>query len=377
MSHPENLSAESDGYFAEEMDYPDMMRRGGLGASARVARRAVYNREARQAIERLLDDEKIDLVHVHSVMHHLTASVILACYERGLPLVWTLHDMKAVCPTTHFLRDGKICEECGGGRFYWAAFYRCKRKNLMASALVATELYLHRNWKIYERADLLIAPSQFLRDKLIEHGIRAKRFEVLPNFVEAVEPPPTSRDDGYVLYVGRLSSEKGIETLVDASGVGGFPLVIVGTGELEAELRDRVERTHLTNIHFLGYRTGADLDSLYRGARVVALPSTCQENCPFAILEAYSYAKPVAGSRLGGIPDIVIEGETGILLPPGQSKLWAEQLGELVDDPTRCRALGTNALGLARDRFSRDIHVARVEQYYGEVLQARGQSAVS
>jgi len=262
MHHPQELPTPHAEHFAPEIDYPELLIQGGISNSLKVLRTSIYNRKARTSLAGLLDAHSVNLVHAHSVMHHLTASVMSECYSRSIPVVWTLHDLKSVCPTSLFLRDEKICEECKGGRFYNAVRYRCKRGNLGASLIVATELYLHRMWKVYEKADLLIAPSEFLRDKLLESGLRPRRIEVLHNFVDTDQIEVPGEQGDYVLYVGRVSREKGVGTLMEACARDRVPLRIAGTGELLDGLRERAAQKGWTNIQFAGHCTGEDLAAL-------------------------------------------------------------------------------------------------------------------
>ena len=365
MHHPEELPTEHSRNFAPEIDYPALMNQGGLRSALTVLSNSIYNRSARASLARFFDEYPIDLVHAHSVMHHLTAAVIQECYARSIPVVWTLHDLKSVCPTALYQRDGQVCEECSGGRFYNALRHRCKRGSLGASAVVTAELYLHRLWNIYEKADLLIAPSQFLRDKLIESGLKPKRIEVLHNHVntEGIEVP---REAGsYVLYVGRLSREKGVATLMEACIRAGVRLRIAGTGELREDLQAQVVVESLVSLE--GHVTGAALADLYRGAALVAVPSECQENCPLVALEAYAWGKPVLGSRLGGLVELIDDHGVGELLEPGNVDDWSSSLSRWMADPAGRLEAGRRARERAEIHFSPQDHVDQIERFYGEV----------
>jgi glycosyltransferase involved in cell wall biosynthesis len=365
MRHPDSEPSAESGFFAEELDYPDLLRRGGLRNSWRVLQNSIYNREARASLGRLLDARPCDVAHVHSVMHHLTASVILEFYARSIPVVWTLHDLKSVCPTSLFLRDGKVCEECAGGRFYNALRHRCKRGSFGASTIVTAELYLHRLWRVYERADLLIAPSRFLRDKLIESGLRPKRIEVLHNYVSTADTEPQFEPGSYVLYVGRVSREKGVATLMQACLRSGVPLRIAGTGEALEELRDLASGDPL--VSFEGYVTGESLAELYRNAGLIAVPSECQENCPLVVLEAFASGKPVLASRLGGLVELVDSHGVGELLEPGSTGAWSSSIARWMKDPELRTETGRRAREYAEVAFSPRRHMDQIQRFYEEV----------
>ncbi len=368
MQHPQNQPCEDSAYFAPYVDYPELMAKSGVGSKLQVLKSSLHNSDARRSVGALLDTMRPDVAHVHSIMHHLTASVVLELRKRGIPIVWTLHDYKAVCPTTRLLRDGAPCEACSGGRFFNATRYRCKRDSLAASALTTVELHLHRLWSVYEEADLLIAPSQFLRDKVVEMGLRPRRIEVLPNFVESSTYEPQCDDEGYVLYVGRLSHEKGLPTLIEAAGqVPSVELRIAGTGELEGELRERCTREGWRNVRFEGFVGGSDLVDLYRGARALLIPSEWYENCPMVVLEAYAFGKPVIGSRLGGLIDLVEDGVTGALIEPGVVSAWSTALRSVAHEPEVWRSMGLRARERAEGRFDAKSHIDTLLGYMGSV----------
>ncbi len=372
MQGDANLSSDAASYFAPELDYPALQEEGGLANSWKVVSNSIYNRQARRNLQRLLDERRVDIVHLHSIMHHLTASIVLECRQRDLPVVWTLHDAKACCPTTRFMRKGKICHDCAQGRFYRAVTTRCKRGSLAASAIVALELYLHRWWKIYEKADLLLAPSRFLRDLLVATGLRPRRFEVLPNFVEVGKFDPAPPDGSYALYLGRLSPEKGLETLLQAAALEPrVPLRIVGTGEMEPYLRGQCEALGLDHLRFEGHLDGPAVRELLYGAKCLVLPSICDENCPLSVLESFAAGRPVLASRCGGIPELVEEGVTGRLVEPGSAEAIARGLKDLVERPEEWRAMGQRARAVADRSYDKGQHIETLTELYRSVLVQR------
>lgn len=373
MQHADNVEDRDAHHFAPELDYPRMQAEGGLRNAWQVARSSISNPDARRALAGLLDEWAPDVAHLHSVMHHLTASVVLELRSRGIPIAWTLHDYKSVCPTTRLLRDGHTCHDCTGGRFLQATRHRCKRGSLPASLITTIELALHRRWRVYEDADLLIAPSRFLADTVQSMGLRARRLEVLPNFVDtSAYEPAVGRDRGYVLFVGRLSHEKGLPTLLEAmDGVAGIDLRVAGTGEMGDALRARAGTLCLDNVHFEGYSSGDALATLYRNARAVVVPSEWYENCPMVVLEAFAYGKPVIGTALGGLIDLVDPGVTGELVPAGDVSAWRRAMQDLADRPQYWHELGDHALEAARSRFDVQTHMDLLEAWFDQLSPNR------
>jgi glycosyltransferase involved in cell wall biosynthesis len=373
MKHPDSLPSSDEDLFVEHIDYPELMRRGGIGNALRVLGNSIYNRQARENLARLLDRRPCRMAHVHAVMHHLTAAAVLELHSRELPVVWTLHDFKSVCPTTLFMREGQVCEACSGGRFYSALRYRCKRGSLGASAIVTAELYLHRAWKVYEQAALLLAPSSFLRDRVLEAGLRPKRIEVLPNFVETDRVGSEGMPGGYALYVGRVTEEKGVETLMRAAADANVALHVVGTGEAKEDLEAEAASRGWDHVTFHGHRSGAELEELYRNCSVLAVPSECRENCPMVVLEAFAAGKPVLGSRLGGLVEILDGRGVGELVEPGSVEAWSDALSRWVHDAGACREAGGRAREIAEREYSPQAHFGRLLELYEQVDAGLGQ----
>jgi glycosyltransferase involved in cell wall biosynthesis len=366
MRHPENFASDDAAHFAPSIDFPSLHARRDPRAVATVVGSAIYSRPARRALCGLLEQFRPDVAHLHSVMHHLTASVLLELYARRIPVVWTLHDYKSVCPTTLLLRQGKPCEACSGGKFLAAVRYRCKRDSAGASLLAAAELRLHRHWRLYERAAALIAPSEFLAAKVTQMGLRPRRIVVLPNPAPPAQPSARRQDGGYLLYVGRLSREKGLVTLLEAaSRRPQLELRIAGQGELGPQLQ-ALARERSVRAQFLGHVQGEALAALYAKARALVVPSEWYENCPMVVLEAASFGLPVLASRIGGLPELVRDGEHGWLVPAGDVEAWAQALAAAWTDGDECRRRGDALRAHVAQRHDASVHLSRLETIYRE-----------
>lgn len=366
MRDPRNLPSPYAEFFVAPQTY------GGLtGAAARVgaALRLIHSPEAVRKIGRLIDRTRPDLVHCHNIYHQLTPSIIGAARRRGVPVVLTLHDYKPVCPVYTRLRGGRVCSECIDGGVSGVLRHRCADGSLARSALLYGEALVQRWRKSYERVSVFVAPSEFMRVS-VAGRLPAGSVQVLHNGVDTTARRPSFRDEGYALYLGRLSPEKGVETLLAAhAGLAGrVPLRIAGTGPLEAELRARHPAAH-----WLGHLSGEELARTLAGASLVVVPSEWYENCPMSVLEAMACGKPVVASAIGGIPELVADGVTGLLFPPGDRDALAERLARLMGDPALRRSQGAAARERAEQRFSLARHnTALLRLYLGVVEDARG-----
>lgn len=367
MKHERNVASDCSDLFVSNERFD---AGGGPGSRARAAARVLYSREARNRIEALVERASPDVAHLHNIAHQLSPSILYGLRAKGVPVVQTLHDYKLVCPNYQMFVDGLPCERCGTWRYYNAVVHRCMRDSLTESALVCAEAYAHRLLGTYRRCvDLFIAPSRWLRGRMIAHGVDASRIVHMPYAIEVGDYEPRFESDGSIVYFGRLSIGKGLETLVAAMELlPDVRLRIVGDGPIAADLRRDVERRRLANVEFLGHRTGADLKGVVSGALAVVVPSECYENSPLVVYEASALGKAVVGSKMGGIPELVVEGETGLLFEPRNSDDLARRVAELAADPARAVAMGR----AARDRTEREYgpgrHYESVMEVYERVI---------
>jgi glycosyltransferase involved in cell wall biosynthesis len=367
-----NLASDYADYFVRELSYED----GALGAADRLraALKLVHSAEAVRRMGELIELTRPDLVHCHNVYHQLTPSIIGAAKRRGVPVVLTLHDYKAVCPVHTRLRRGRPCSDCLGGKVSNVLKHRCAGGSLGRSALLYAEAVIQRLLRSYEKVDAVIAPSEFMRASVTQARFPGDRVHVLHNGVDTEKLRPGGEDDGYVLYLGRLSAEKGAESLLAAheslsSLSDPMPLRLAGTGPLESTLRSRYPKAE-----FLGHLSGPALADVLRRAAAVVLPSECYENCPVAVLEAMSYGKPVIASDIGGIPELVIHGETGLLFPAGDRRALADCLATLASSPDLRRRYGAAGRNRAVSRFSLERHNDGLMRVYQNVLRQKAKA---
>jgi glycosyltransferase involved in cell wall biosynthesis len=364
-----NLPSDYADYFVSDVSYDD--RALGARDRLRAAFKLVHSPEAVRRIGELIDFTHPDLVHCHNVYHQLTPSIIGAAKRRGVPVVLTLHDYKPVCPVHKRLRHGQPCSDCLGGKFSNVVTHRCADGSLARSALLYAEAVIQGLLGNYEKVDGVIAPSEFMRDSVTQARFPADRVHVIPNGVDTESLRPTDEDAGYALYLGRLSAEKGVETLLAAheSVSDEIRLRLAGTGPLEPTLRARYPKAD-----FLGHLSGAELADAIGKAAAIVLPSECYENCPVAILEAMSYGKPVVASNIGGIPELVVPGETGLLFPAGDRRALADCLSTLASSPALRRRYGAAGRARAVKHFSLARHNDALMRLYQDVVRRRAKA---
>ena len=342
-------------------------------AGFKTAGRMLYSFEARRKFGALLDVAKPDLVHVHSIYHQISPSILPEAKKRGLPVVMTAHDYKLVAPNYALFHDGAICECTKPARFWRAVKHRCVKGSKVASALTAFEMTLHKLLGLYrDNVDLIIAPSRFVQALLVEYGVDAAKLVHVPHFMDAASWTPRY-EGGYALYVGRLSEEKGVDVLIQAvARRKDIPLRIVGTGPAEHALRTLVSEIGATNVTFAGFQTGDALREEYAGARFVVVPSVWYEVFGLIVLEAYAAGKPVVASQIGGLAELVREGETGLAASAADVGDLAEKVAALWDSPLLCAEMGRAGRAWVEQEFAPELHYKRIMDVYSKAKAMAG-----
>jgi glycosyltransferase involved in cell wall biosynthesis len=363
MHHPQNFDSDYAKYFVSYINYDEEVKDVNISTGFEVLSRAVYSLEAKRNIERLIREERPDIAHLQNIHHHITPSIFYPLKKQKIPIVWTLHDFVVICPNTSFLSHGKICEKCKKRRYYWPPLVKCKKNSLSASTMAAIETTLHRIMRVNDLIDVFITPSEFLRNKLIEYGFRGDRIVCLNNFNNVDLSDEETETGDYYLYIGRISEEKGIKTLIDAAiRANAGKLKIIGDGPLKEEMIAYAKSMNgESRIEFLGHKSHEEVIEYLKRCQFVVLPSECYENFPYSVLEAFSCGKPVIGTRIGGIPKIIRNWETGLLFESGNSEYLSLKIRYLINHPDKARDMGARAKTLVKDELND-------KKYYESIL---------
>lgn len=331
----------------------------GIGG-AQLGARAIWSPEAVKEVRRRINDQRTEIVHCHNLFPSLSPAVLSAASAEGVPVMLTLHNYRLLCLPATFLRDGRTCEDCLGRLPWRGVLYGCYRDSRLASGALASSLAVHRAIGTFTRVRLYLAVSQFVRDKYVQAGFPEDRVLVKPNFVPAV---PRRRGPGdYFLFLGRLSPEKGLRTLLEVWSRSRERLVVAGDGP---------ERTLLRNAPAVDYRgnlPASEIPALLARARALVLPSLSYEGAPRAVLEAYAAGVPVLGSSIGGLPELIEDGRSGLLVPARDVSAWVTAVERLSDDAESER-MGKRAWRLWLERYSPSAGLANLEAAYRASLE--------
>jgi len=367
MKHERNLPTPYSSFFVDEVDYHKPQT---WTSKVQLATRLLYSPHAAAKIEALVDAYPPDIAHLHNIYHQLSPAILPFLAERKIPVVMTLHDLKLACPNYKMRTAGRICERCIKGGYHNAVTHRCVRDSVVASALCAIELFAHRLTGVYENnISRFIVPSRFYRQKMIEAGLPASKLVWIPSFTHIERYSPRYNDDGYFVYIGRLSDEKGLPTLVNAMrGFDKGSLLIIGEGPLREPLERTVAKEALTNVKIVGPKWGTELVELMRGARFSVIPSEWYENCPRSCIESFACGKPVIGANIGGLPEMVEDGETGLLFTPFSTSDLRDKIEYLFARPGLAVQMGRAARAKAEKEYSPESHLERLLTVYAEAL---------
>lgn len=359
-----NIACEQEKYFVSNAAV-----KGGIKSKLNMILHIAYSKEAYKNMKQLLIDENPDLVILNLVHKQISLSIIDAIreYDSKLPIFWTMHDLITVCPSYTMLDgQGNICEECLQGSFKPCVQKRCIKGSSLMSMLSKYEADYIRKKKWYDKVDLYICPSQFYCEKLSGAGFTKSEIITLRNpLPESTSYELCDRDEGYVLYFGRLSYEKGVKTLIDAAKNCRCKLIILGMGPIEEELKSYAG--NFRNIEFKGFKTGKELTDYVKNCRSVVLPSEWYENGPYSAMEAMALGKPLIVSNQGGLPELVEDGKNGYVYEDGAEALseCIEKMMNLSDEVYK--NMTKYSLEKARTMFDADKYVIEIEKLYMKI----------
>jgi glycosyltransferase involved in cell wall biosynthesis len=364
MDHGHTPAFAGRSYRVPYINFKD--QKAGFLKKVRMAAHALYSRSARRTMRDCLEDFSPDIAHIRGIYHHLSPSILWELKRHGIPVVYHMNDFKILCPTYNFVAHDRSCERCSHGAFHHAVTEGCYSGPRSGALVLAAEAYLHRWLRTYEHCvDMFLAPSEFVRSKLIASGFSEKKIEVLPHFQALPDKEQLTSDEGYVLYFGRLSPEKGVYDLLRSMArVPHVPLVIAGDGPDRPRLEALVRDLNLTRVFFAGMVHGEKLQKLIASCSFSIFPSHAYETLGKSILESYAWGRPVIASDLGSRRELVTHGVTGLLYADGDREQLAHSIGFLFDRPDLIERMGTAARDRVRKSHEPAQHVDRMLDLY-------------
>jgi glycosyltransferase involved in cell wall biosynthesis len=369
MDHPKNLATPWNKYFVSYLSF----NQGKLSDKLRTPGRVIYSLETKRKFTKLIKYFRPDIIHIHNIYHHLSPSLLDVAARFKIPVVMHLHDYKLICPNHALFTKGTYCEQCRGGHYGRCLKNRCIKNSFSGSALAAIEMYFHHNiLRIYEnRIARFIAPSRFMKEMAIRFGQDGSRINVIYNSFNPSAPIAKSKDketakENFFLYFGRLSEEKGLIALIKAAKISGLKVKLAGEGPAKEELR-AFAKSQQAPVEFLGFKAGQDLSNLISGARAVIIPSIWAENMPLSLLEALGVGQIAIVSRMGGLPEIVVNGKNGWLFEPGDEVSLIRQMEKAARLTATQRKKMSQLAKASVALLTWDRHLKQISAIYREV----------
>jgi glycosyltransferase involved in cell wall biosynthesis len=331
--------------------------------------RSIYSVEVEKALRREIKAVKPDLVYIIHFVNKLSPSVIMGAKKEGVPVVLRLSDYFLLCPRFDFLYQKKICEDCLTCGYRSCIKKRCVKGSLFASVIRVFSMKVHSAMNIYKNVDAFITPSEFLKNKLVANGFDENKIHCIPTFTISKTEVDEPIIGSYGLYFGRITEEKGVETVVKAyEELLDHILKIVGddTTDEAIRLKKYVNEHNMNNVEFVGFKSGIELENIIKEARFTLIPSIWYDNLPNTALESFQYSKPVIASNIGSLPELVTDGYNGYLFDVGDVKQLSDRIKRL-DNSQLVAAMGANSCKRLESKFSPELHYAEIMSVFERV----------
>lgn len=349
MQYPENEKSEWSKYWPSNM------------TKLKAFTRPFGDGEVRRKFSKLLDDFQPDVAHLNNIHTQLSPVIAKMAHERGIRVVWTLHDTKLVCPCYTCTRDGMWCTECFSDKKA-VIRYRCMPGGLPGAIIGYREIMKWNREVLEECTDLFLPPSQFMMDTCVEGGYSPEKFKVLCNFIDVEKVPQMTQisqlKGDYYVYLGRVNEVKGVRTLCNAAAQLNKKLIVIGGGELLPVLQEAYK--DFKQIEFKGQMQWKEFMPILRGARFMVLPAEWSENNPLTVIESQSLGTPVLGARIGGIPELIEEEKSGMTFTSGDVEDLKEKILMMFEHDFDYDAIAKNAV----ERYSSEAYYNKLIEYY-------------
>jgi glycosyltransferase involved in cell wall biosynthesis len=378
MADPRGEPTPYDRHF---MPHTDFKGQSNWCHKVGLAAHAIYSREARRRIRAMIAEFRPDVAHVRNIYHHLSPSILWELKAQKIPIVYHLNDFKVLCASYNLTLRGEACEACKGGKFWHALKEKCY-PGLAARLTLVAEAYFHKRLGTYRKCvDCFLAPSQFVRDKFVEHGWDARKFEVLPHFQSVTQGPVTleeerNAENAPLLYFGRLSAEKGVEDLLHAmQRLPDLRLVVAGDGPERGTLELLSGTLGLNNVTFVGHIRALELDRAIADSRFTVLPSHAYETLGKTILESYAQARAVIATDFGSRRELIYEGKTGLLYKVGDIAQLVSAILLLSSRPDLAAKMGRAGQEQIQQRNTPEAHYEKLIGLYERLAAGKNQSS--
>ncbi|MBU1862628.1 MAG: glycosyltransferase family 4 protein [Candidatus Omnitrophica bacterium] len=330
----------------------------------------IYSVKTCREVSKLIDENKPDVALVSNVFPLISPSVYDCLKKNNIPIVQLVQNQRFLCPSGLFFVNGMICERCKSGGVWNCVLRKCYKKSYALSILYALTILIHRVFKTFQRnIDIFITSNHFFRNKLIEGGFPAEKIVVEGNGIRMNALSQKTRPGDYAVYMGRISAEKGLLTLLKAyKKLPHRKLVIMGSGDFETQLQMYISQNNMANVDMKGFISGDSRFDFIRNARFTILPTECYENFGMSVLESFAVGTPVIVSNIGGLPELVIEGKNGLLFEPGNVDDLTQKIDYLCENDSIMIEMSNYARQYVDDTYRADKHYERLTTIFNKAI---------
>ncbi|MDH5547877.1 MAG: glycosyltransferase family 4 protein [Gammaproteobacteria bacterium] len=353
--HEQNLKTKYEKYFPKRVNFENPRIRDVVNYC--------YSFSARTSINRLLRDEKIDIVHLNIYYGQLTSSIIREVKSRKIPIVQTLHEYKLLCPVYRLYRNESYCDKCITGNYFYCLYHRCNRGSVVRSLLSVVESMISRYLGSNTGIDRFIAISKYVKMKHVEAGIEAERITVVPNFTSSLGRQERRKSD-YFLFFGRVEREKGTSEILDLARESRYRILVVGEGSEKKKMEEVKQKEVLDNLEIVGFKSGNDLDELIRNAKASIILSRWEEPFGLSVVESMARGTIPIASKRGGITEIVADGEDGFLVDGRNSKEILEKMTWVVNNQSEVEVMEKKAIEKVEQNYSEEVFYRKLMGVY-------------
>jgi glycosyltransferase involved in cell wall biosynthesis len=309
-----------------------------------------------------LENVNIDIVQLNSITNSITPSIIPVIKKKNIPTVWRILDYKLICPNAYLYTNNSTCEACINHKYINCVLKKCKKNSSFASLVAAMGSYFYSIFPFYKSVDKFLFQSEFTRDMFVKFGYDIKKTHIIENPYDCNDIQPKYEGKNYILYFGRIEKEKGIYTLLNAMKfIPEVVLKVVGNGTEYENCLNYIAENSITNVNFLGPKWDKELDPIIKDCEFVVVPSEWYEPSPYVVLQSFSYGKPVVASNMGGLNDLIINNENGLLFNAGNEDNLAKTISNLYNDKGLIQKMGNNARKILETKYN-------PERYYADTM---------
>lgn len=362
MKNENSIKTGDREYFVDEID----MNTGSKFEALNV----IYSKKNKALMEKALEEFKPDIVHINNFQRQLSASIIDAVKEKNIPLIMTAHDLNPICPASIMLYNGEVCEDCITKGYTSCIKKKCIKNSMLKSVLGYIEKKYYDLHKMFCKVDCIISPSEFNKNQLLKGKLKCNDITVIHNFVNETEKTDYTLGD-CAFYFGRLSREKGILNLVEAiNNIPGARLTIAGDGPEKENIQAYIKEHKLEDrITLLGYLNQNDIRENIRKCRFVTVPSIWYENCPYSILETMEIGKPIIGSKIGGIPELIQDGINGFTYEHNDVSELTNKLKKLFNNDETVKQFSKNSKKIFIQNYSAEAYYNKLMTVYNKYIK--------